>query len=241
MKIGFVITTHNSDVSPQGNRDTKEFIDSIKQHVLYEYEIILIDNTSVPRYNELYSAQDLNYKFIEDQTILGITGAWNIGFKKAIELGCDIINNCNNDLVLSSTINDYIKKIAACPKKDSFAFGPLTNLGGAPGHFQETRTKVSNDITEVSDQYIGLNGFMTSYCKEFFHKHSINRNQFASGEEYKWDAQEHELRHRLRSFGYREFVLHDTIVYHKKHRNWVKMKEIVTGSPTPYWSKSWSK
>jgi|11BtaG_2_1085332.scaffolds.fasta_scaffold10757_3 hypothetical protein len=240
MKVGFVITNHNSDISPDGNSDTHEFIESIKSSVQCEYEIILMDNQSVPRYTDKYTTDGLTYIDIEDQTLTGITGAWNVGIKKAYDLGCEIINNCNNDLIFSESINSYLKLINVCPRKDIFLFGPATNPGGAPGHFQETVRSEENTVTEVTSKLIGLNGFMTSFCKEFFEEHRMGDNLYSPAKEYLWDAQEHEIRKRLSEKGLREFVIHNTIVFHKKHRNWIKMKKRITGIEKPYWNKEWS-
>ena len=239
MKVGFVITTHNSKLNPDGNKDTNEFIKSIVECVNYNYEIILIDNTSIPKYSDVHSTENSNYTFVEDQTLTGMTGAWNLGINIAIASGCDIINNCNNDLIFNSSINGYIKKIAACPLKDDFIFGPLTNRGGAPGHFQERCNTIKNQESEVTGRRIGLNGFMMSFYKEFYLKHNMNGFLFSTDKKYIWDAQEHELRHRLRGKGVREFVIHDAMVFHKKRRNWLKAKEETTGINRPYWSSEW--
>lgn len=240
MKVGFVITNHNSDISPDGNSDTHEFIESIKASLEYDYEIILMDNQSNPPYKNLYNVDNLTYIYVEDQSVSGITGAWNVGIKKAYDLGCDIINNCNNDLIFSNSINSYLKTIQACPQKNLFLFGPATNLGGAPGHFQETIRTEENRITEVTKQRIGLNGFMTSLCKEFYEENKMGDNLYSPEKEYLWDAQEHEIRNRLSEKGLREFVIHNSIVFHKKHRNWIKMKKRITGIGTPYWNNNWS-
>lgn len=52
MKVGFVITNHNSDISPGGNSDTHDFVESIKSNVQCELEIVLLDYQSVPPYAE---------------------------------------------------------------------------------------------------------------------------------------------------------------------------------------------
>ena len=82
MKVGFVITNHNSVISPGGNSDTHEFIESIENSVQCEYEIILIDNQSVPPYTDKYAIDGVTYVYVEDQALTGITGAWNVGIKK---------------------------------------------------------------------------------------------------------------------------------------------------------------
>ena len=86
MKVGFVITNHNSDISPSGNSDTHDFVESIKSNVQYEFEIVLMDNQSVPPYADKYDIDGLTYVYVEDQTLTGITGAWKVGIKKRMTL-----------------------------------------------------------------------------------------------------------------------------------------------------------
>ena len=239
MKVGFAIVTHQSDICPSGNKDAHEFIESIRQHVKYNYEIYLIDNQSVPKYSEYSTIDDLNYTYIEDQSIKGTIGSWNLAINSAIKNGCDIINLCNNDLLFTDSINKYLKKIAACPRKDTFLFGPITNIGGAPGHFQERPQTEQNTMTEVTKHRIGLNGFMMSFCKEFYNKYKIGDNLLPTGKEFIWDAFEHELRFRIRKTGGREFVLHDSLVLHKKNRSWLTAKKVISGIDKPYWNPEW--
>ena len=216
MKVGFAIVTHQSDICPSGNDETFEFIKSIQSTVKYDYEIFLVDNQSTPKYSQDYNIDGINYTFIEDQSIAGVTGAWNLGINLAAA-GCDIINLCNNDLLFADSINKYLKKITACPRKDAFLFGPITNMGGAPGHFQERVQTEGNTMTEVTKHRIGLNGFMMSFCKEFYNKYKIDDILLPTGKEFIWDAFEHELRFRIRNTRGREFVLHDSLVLHKKN------------------------
>lgn len=239
MKVGFAIITHNSDICPTGNQETIKFIESIQTHVKYDYEIYLVDNQSVPKYSSIAETEGMNYVYVEDQSINGVTGAWNIAVNNCIAGKCDIINLCNNDLIFIDSINRYIKKIAACPRKDNFLFGPITNKGGAPGHFQETVGEQSNSITEVTSHRIGLNGFMMSFCKELYNKHAIDGNLFTTDKKYIWDAQEHELRFRLHKSGAREFVLHDSLVLHKKNRSWLTAKKNILGINHAYWNPDW--
>ena len=54
------------------------------------------------------SIENLNYTFIEDQTLTGITGAWNLGMNIAIASGSDIINNCNITVINNKEIESKV-------------------------------------------------------------------------------------------------------------------------------------
>lgn len=78
---------------------TKRFLKSIK--TTHKYKLIVVDNGSTDgttNYFETELIEDLVY--LPQGRNTGVAGGWNIGVKKAIELGCDHFLICNTDILL---------------------------------------------------------------------------------------------------------------------------------------------
>jgi glycosyltransferase involved in cell wall biosynthesis len=155
MKIGLCITNHSSQkIRPYGRDLLVNAFQSFIKNCKYNFEIIIVDNQSDFRLDnsshELLTNSNVHYIYVEDQWKRGLTGAWNEGIKKAVELNCDIILNSNDDLIFNESINDFIEKIILNEHKDISVFGPLTN--GVNGSFvkiqysENTNPNLSKEI-----------------------------------------------------------------------------------------------
>ncbi len=224
MKVGIVCTTHYSIKNNKyGRIEVEKFLNSLK-YIKFNFELFLIDNQSTDKLKTIYEKEKwYNYYYIENQNIGGLTYAWNFGIKKAIDNNCDVILNCNDDLIFDNTINNFISFIYNHKFKHVGLYGPMTNKGGVSTPHQELKGILENKITETTNYY-ALNGFINGFSKEMFNKFSINRNLYSIKQEHKWGGQEVELFERNTKKGMRSFIYHNCFVKHKKHKSWLTAK-----------------
>jgi len=223
MKIGIVCTTHFSQKNNKyGHIEIKKFLQSLI-HIKYDFNLYLIDNQSDTKLKTEYSNKNwYKYYYIEDQSISGLTGAWNYGVKKAIEYDNDIIINCNDDLIFDDSVNNWIKFIIQHEHKDVGFYGPLTNVGGTSTPHQ-INDGLEEKITETTSYY-ALNGFINAFTKECYNKFNINGDFYSTKKEHKWGGQEVELFKRNTTIGMRSFIYHNCFIKHVKHRSWLTAK-----------------
>ena len=248
MKIGLCITNHSSQkIRPYGRDLLVNAFQSFIKNCKYNFEIIIVDNQSDFRLDScshelLTTHSNVHYIYIEDQWKRGLTGAWNEGIKKAVELNCDIILNSNDDLIFNESINDFINKITKHPDADISIFGPLTN--GVSGPFEKIQMSKGPDHSK-SKEVLGkgwdgfVNGFFFGFTKKFYEKFRYQDGdlfaEFAKfNKEYihkyagdcgKWGGQEMEIL-RFKENGGKVFVIGDCWIHHLKKRDWSKAREI---------------
>jgi glycosyltransferase involved in cell wall biosynthesis len=250
MKVGLVITNHSSEkIRPYGRDLLLNALGSFKKTCNFSYEIIIVDNQSDINLSKFPENQVLSqilnnchYIYIEDQWKKGLTGAWNIGIKKAHELGCDIILNSNDDLIFNESINTFINKIIENPDADMSMFGPLTN--GVNGSFEKIQMSNGPDHTK-SKEILGegwegfVSGFFFGFTKKFYEKFRYpDGDLFAEFDKFdktyihkyagdcgKWGGQEMETL-RFKESGGKVFVIGECWIYHLKKRDWSKARKI---------------
>lgn len=100
MKVGFVTTMHVSKkYRPHGEKYINDYILSLFSYAQFPFKIYIIDNGSDNKWNSVYIKNNcIDYTYIENQNINGITGAWNLGIYKSYKDGCDIICMTNDDM-----------------------------------------------------------------------------------------------------------------------------------------------
>lgn len=234
-KIGFVVTTHYSKTLRNNGRTLiKNYIDSLKESCNYDYKIFIIDNGSSEELNKDVITNNISYTYIKDQSISGITGAWNLGILKAIDNGCDIIINTNDDIVFNETINNLIKEIDSHPDKDTSIYGPVTNRGGCPGPNNQERDKIGDRILEVTETSVnswngghGINGFFNAFTRECYNKFEQHGGLYSTEKKYMVGGQESEMQVRLGKKGLKSFIIESCMVKHIKIRGWIQLKKII--------------
>jgi GT2 family glycosyltransferase len=233
MKIGFVVTTHYSELLRKNGRILlKKYVKSLNDNCNYNYKIFIVDNgSSSVLEDDYYNNETIDYTFIENQSISGITGAWNLGISKCIKDGCDIIINTNDDIVFNESINNMIKVIKNHKQKDTSIYGPVTNVGGCPGPNKQERDKIGErvlEVTEVSPKSWngghGINGFFNAFTKECYHKFEKMGNLYSTEKKYMIDGQESEMQVRLGKIGLKSFIVESCMVNHTKIRGWLQLK-----------------
>lgn len=222
MKIGIVSTMHwSQNLRPNGKEYILNFIESIIQNLKCEYTIYIVDNES--EFSLDFSKyRNLKYIRIDDQSIEGITGAWNRGIYNAYLDGCDIIINSNDDLTINKTLNDFIQHIIEDTKNVDNIYGPLTNgqLGGP-----QLSDKPGKGVSYVEH----INGFFFAMTKQHYEKYRFkddayfDLNHKNNCNDGKWGGQEGQFvanAHR----GLKCKILHFCWIDHKKERGWKKVK-----------------
>ena len=132
MKIGYTFAYHHSEkIRPHGQQMTSVGINSFYESCNYDFETFVIDNQSEPResFSEIFdlNTKNLHYTYIENQFEKGITGAWDLGIRQAIESGCDIVILTNDDIVYDESVNDLIKYIIDDNESDNSVYGPVAS------------------------------------------------------------------------------------------------------------------
>jgi glycosyltransferase involved in cell wall biosynthesis len=243
-KVGLVITNHSSQkIRPYGRDLLLNAYQSFIQNCKHDFELIIVDNQSDQELNgEVLRNKNTHYIYIQDQWKKGLTGAWNTGIKKAVEVDCDVILNSNDDLIFNSSINNFIEKIIENSKKDISIFGPVTN--GVNGPFikiQQANFPDSSKSKEIiGDGWEGfISGFFFGFTKNFYKKFAYpDGDLFAEFDKFdksyihkyagdcgKWGGQEMEIL-RFKENGGRVFVVGECWIDHIKKRDWSKARQI---------------
>ena len=185
MKVIFSVTYHHSSaIRPNGAKFLSNYLNSLADSAEFDLGVVIVDNQS--ELNLLEWSKNIpevcDYIRVEDQSVSGLTGAWNRGIKRASERG-DIIINTNEDLVFNKSINSFVYEIASDPERFNTIYGPLSNGVGELAHphqYSSCSRNEDNLILESmgkNNERPGkggwsevLNGFFLGFTKEFYHK-----------------------------------------------------------------------
>lgn len=224
MKIGISVAMHWSDkLRPNGDKFIKKLVNSINEFVKYNKNIYVIDNGSQYE-SDIIGYENVKYYKINDQTLEGITGAWNQGIYNAITDECDIIINTNDDLIFNDTVNKFINNIETDPKSINSIYGPLTN-GVLVNTQLSDRPKIGIQLTN------NMGGFMFAFTKEHYHKFKFNdrfyfnKNNKHNGGDGKWGGQEGQFRENCEKGAVCK-IINSCWVDHNKQRGWKNAKNL---------------
>lgn len=225
MKIGISVAMHWSDeLRPNGDEFIKKLINSINDHIIYEKSIYVIDNASQHPSN-IFTYPNVKYFKIKDQSIEGITGAWNQGIYNAINDGCDIIINTNDDIIFNETVNKFIDHIINDSKNLDTIYSPLTNGVLVDNQF-------SNGPKEGTLFTKSIGGFMFGFSKQHYHKYKFNdacyfnkNNKYNEGDGI-WGGQEGQFKENCEKGSICKIV-NFCWVDHNKQRGWKKARNIL--------------
>jgi hypothetical protein len=224
-KVGFVVTTHYSEeYRPQGNEFIGRFCKSLNDFCKFDFNLYVVDNASVL---DLVLPDNAIVLQVNDQTINGITGAWNLGIHKAYEDGCDIIINCNDDLWFNNTINKFISFIYNNMSEDVI-YSALTNgvLGGSQ---KSLKPKFGKQIKECKDAETCINGFFFAMTNRHYEKYQFTKDKYFNkdnkfnGGDGKWGGQEGQFIENSEK-GLFGIVVNECFVPHTKLRGWTYLK-----------------
>lgn len=228
MKVGICVTTHRSqNIRPQGKELLDIFFNEFKNsNFNYDYTIYISDNASLIPYkypNDL----NLNIIKIQDQSIKGLTGAWNLGLNEAYKEGCDVLWNFNDDIVPNNTMNQFIKLIEQHPERHDILFGPLSDNGGSVSPNTSLGPKEGyQDLNIKPNSWDNLpNGFSFGFTRKFYEKYRSNKNEFfpinhkLNGGDGKWGGQEGYFS-IISEFGAKACLINECWLQHFKLRSY---------------------
>lgn len=215
MKIGFTAPMHWSDeFRPRGNEFIKRMTYSINTYVNYNFTTYIIDNGSQYTSN-IHEYKNVHYTKIPDQSIGGITHAYNVGIYTAYKDGCDIIVVTSDDVCMNPSINKFIDYIEKDNESLNCIYGPLTN-GSLFGPQKSDVAKEGVSIIPV------LNGFTFAFTKQHYEKYRVTESTYFNElTREKWAAQESQFEENVIK-GCKCKVLNFCWLEHDKQRGWKK-------------------
>jgi len=228
-KIGFVVTAHHSDeYRKQGGEFLERFCTTLAEHCNFDFKIYIMDNASTKPLT-FPDIPHLSYTRIDDQTIGGITSAWNQGIYNAYLDNCDIIINCNDDLWFNETINTFISYMLT-DNNPHFLYSALTD--GVLGGKQKSSGPMGGiQILGCTDDTNLVNGFMFGMTKEHYDKYKFEFDKYFdkdnkhNGGDGKWGGQEGQFRVNAEK-GLIGIVINECWLPHTKLRGWKQLKHI---------------
>ena len=231
MKVGVVVTMHYSKKNrPSGIDLMDKFLSTLYENLNYDFNVYIIDNQSNVRYN-LPDKNNIWYHYVENQFETGLTGAWNLGIKKAISDDCDIILNVNDDIEFNETVNNFISIIDNHGDRNIGFFGPVTD--NCPGWKHQRYDKPIDKLIELkgTDWTTCLSGFFVGFTNNFYErvKHTggelFDQNHKHNCGDGKWGGQEGEQLIWKKHKGVKLFVVGSCWIKHIKDRGWKRARD----------------
>lgn len=226
MKVGFVVTAHHSpEYRPNGIEFISKFCTSLNESCKYEFNLYVVDNASTETL--ILPDNAINIR-IDDQTINGITGAWNTGIYRAYSDGCDIIINCNDDLWFNETVNTFIERICLLYSENSI-YGPLSN-GIIHGPQKSNQPRLGTVHCSCIDAHTVVNGFCFAMTRSHYEKFRFqedkyfNKNNKHNGGDGKWGGQEGQFIENSEK-GLFGTIINECWLPHVKVRGWTYLKD----------------
>lgn len=219
MKIGFTAPMHWSDeFRPRGDEFIKKMTNSINDYVKYNFVNYIIDNGSQYSSN-INQYKNVHYTKIQDQSIGGITHAYNVGIYTAYKDNCDIIVVTSDDVFMNDSINKFIEYISNDSENLDCIYGPLTK--GSLGGPQLSSEAKSGVITVPL-----INGFTFAFTRSHYEKYrSTNSTYFNELEIGKWAGQESQFEKNVLK-GCKCKILNFCWLEHDKQRGWKKCLKV---------------
>ncbi len=182
------------------------YLQSLKDSAKFDFGVVIVDNQS--EINMKTAVFENGFDFvedyirIEDQSVSGLTGAWNVGIKRSSEIG-EIIINTNEDLTFDNTINNFVSEIESDIHKDTSIYGPLTNGVSQGAHpLQFSNNRLDKDVIALKSERREdgtwsqvLNGFFLGFTSNFYNSFKKKDELFPIDHENnrgdgKWGGQE---------------------------------------------------
>jgi GT2 family glycosyltransferase len=182
MKVGLTVTTHRSNhIRPNGVQLLNNFLNSFRTCGFeYDYCFYISDNQSEIPF-EYPSNLNIKTFYIENQSINGLTGAWNLSLYEAYKDNCDIFWNFNDDIRFTKYTNKFIECILNYENRDNAIFGPLTDNGGHKIINQSDRVGIGYSKLKTIPNiynYDVLNGFSFGFTKSVYETYGYTNSEF---------------------------------------------------------------
>tara|TARA_Y100001937_G_C7098606_1_gene321390 strand:+ start:516 stop:1373 length:858 start_codon:yes stop_codon:yes gene_type:complete len=144
------ITIHSSRHRPKGHFYLNNLLKSIAENKCHIRNVIIVDNQSEPPVKEIDISsvlESIDFKLIRvnDQSKVGLSGAWNLAIEESFKSGADYVINCNDDLVINETIENYIRWHNNTSNKYCYISCPITDDFGTGDRLRKlSNTKYAN-------------------------------------------------------------------------------------------------
>ena len=219
MKIGIIVAAHHSDkLRPNGEELINNFCKSVSC-INHEFTAYIYDNASPIPINISYPNVKLIY--VKDQTLRGLSGAWNSGTQLAISEGCDIVIISNDDVEINKSVNIFIEMINNHKHNEISIYGPVSN--GVLSGVQKRNEPIDQIIELTGDKNNMVNGFFFGFTKKFYHKFKMENKNLFDEDNFPWGGNEEEFQLRIWKKGARSFVLGNCHIFHHKFRGWKQL------------------
>jgi len=225
MKIGYAVTFHFSENRSESLKEiTQNSISSFYDSCNYNFSSYIIDNQSTPKdsFKDIIdiSTENMKYTYIEDQYKKGLTGAWNLSIKQAIDDKCDFVMLVGDDIIFDNTINNLIEHAINDKLNDNSIYVPVAANIAHPMH------QLANAVTGKVYQTPGVkwgehvSPIVVLFSKEFYYSHCNDQGDLFqvdnkyNGGDGKWGGQEGNLQEWAEQ-GTRNIVVGTSWVEHK--------------------------
>lgn len=142
--------THSSTGRPTGHNFLIKKLKSIIEVKDLLREVVIIDNQSTPPvserecYKEFVKHVKTTLIRVDDQTLKGVSGAWNLGIKTSFNLGAEYVINSCDDCVMNNSLKNYISWHLK-NNSNPYICGPITDDFGTGVKLQKlSNTKLGN-------------------------------------------------------------------------------------------------
>lgn len=219
VKTGVVITTHKDNWNK-----VKTCLESVLTNCPEDRYIIVYDNEGTSQYtkNIPITYPGVDYKYIQDQTIGGLTYTWNDGIDKCIEHNCDVIILLNHDTEVNNTFHFLID--AASDINNLGIYSCTTDKAPFANEFN-AETYIHSDILIV-DRYRhsgSPGGFALA-----FHKNTLYQNKFDDkhyfNPKYPWGHNECDFGIRWYEKGGYNHMVRNCFIKHTRDHSWIGLK-----------------
>ncbi len=141
-------------------QDTSECLDSLRKDHYDDLKVFVVDNGSKVPYSDSGNSSELWIEVIRNNRNLGFPGGMNVGIRRAMSLGADVVVCLNNDTVVEP---DFIAQLSAAyrafPAAGAFApleleygdGGQVVSLGGSTHLLRSTVGFYGASVSEVPD------------------------------------------------------------------------------------------
>lgn len=204
MKIGYAVTFHFSENRSERLKEiAQNSIASFYNSCNYDFCSYIVDNQSTPRdsFKSIIdiSTENMKYTYIEDQYVKGLTGAWNLSIKQAIDDGCDYVMLAGEDIIFDDSINNLIEYAGNHDYSENSIYVPVAANIAHPMH--QLANSVTGRIYRTSGVKWGehVSPIVVLFSKEFFISHCTEDGDLFrvdnkyNGGDGKWGGQEGNL------------------------------------------------
>ena len=216
----------------------KECAEALRRHLQFTPKpraIILVHCPGRPEFDvpwpEALAEKNPEVIFLKTKpgATTGLTGAWNYGFRKALELGCDAIVCVNDDVYVNDTWPTFFETIRNHPR--AAMFGPVSKRPGVD--YTRVQTQPCADDTQwiftqeqpagsKQEMYFCVNGFCFGLSGSVSSDLAQVYGEVLDAAGYPWGGQEEDLGRRIQGMGGELVVDGRTYVDHLKFSDWRK-------------------